>query len=211
MLDSIKNLALEYHHRTSRIPCGERVTASLARHLGHVESLLDIGCGDGANTLRLAEQTQATRVAGVDVVVREQTFIDVRPYDGRHIPFEDDAFEAVSIVDVLHHCAEPMEVLAEAIRVARDVVVIKDHFKFGPISNRLLYWMDLAGNAKDAIFSPGNYLTPQEWVSMIERAGGRLTALDWPLKTHDLPWRIVGWPRLQFTAKILATKRKRAA
>jgi hypothetical protein len=66
----------------------------------------------------------------------------------------------------------------------------------------MLYWMDLVGNAKDGIASPGTYFEPDEWVAMIARAGGRMIALDWPLKTHDLPWRIVGWPQLQFTAKI---------
>jgi hypothetical protein len=62
--------------------------------------------------------------------------------------------------------------------------------------------MDLVGNAKDSIPCPGTYFTPAQWIEMIQSAGGRIAALDWPLKTHDLPWRIVGWPELQFTAKL---------
>jgi ubiquinone/menaquinone biosynthesis C-methylase UbiE len=197
---------LDYHHRTSRGPQGYRVTQSLAKHLGRVESLLDIGCGDGANTKRLGEAVGASRVAGVDVHVRATTLIPVTRYDGRSIPFQDVSFEAVSLVDVLHHCEDPQRVLSEAVRVARTVVVIKDHLAFGPVTRKMLYWMDVVGNAKDHIPSPGTYFALHEWVRMIERAGGRLAALDWPLKTHDLPWRLIGWPELQFTAKVLPVR-----
>jgi SAM-dependent methyltransferase len=203
MFDRIKQGALDYHHRTSRIPYGERVVASLSKHLGHVDSLLDIGCGDGVTTRRLADAAGAKRVTGVDVHVRPTAVIEVVAYDGLHIPFPDKAFEAVSIIDVLHHCTEPLTVLKEALRVCSRMVVLKDHFIFGPITNKVLHWMDLAGNAKDGIPCPGTYFTPAEWVSLITSAGGTVAALDWPLKTHDLPWRIVGWPQLQFSARIV--------
>jgi SAM-dependent methyltransferase len=202
LLDRVKQWALEYHHRTSRVPQGERVADSIVRHIGRAESLLDVGCGDGRNLVRVAERVGAKRHEGVDVLVRPTAIIPVTPYDGRHLPFPDRSFEAVTMIDVLHHCDDPEQVLREIMRVASRVVAIKDHFSFGPITNRLLYAMDIAGNAKDGIPSPGNYLSPRQWVAMIDDAGGRITALDWPLKTHDLPWRIVGWPELQFTARI---------
>jgi ubiquinone/menaquinone biosynthesis C-methylase UbiE len=202
ILDRMKQWALDYHHRTSRIPQGERVTRSIVGHIEHAASLLDVGCGDGNNATRVAQAVGATKLEGVDVHVRPTATIHVTKYDGLHLPFPDGAFEAVTMIDVLHHCDEPQQVLREIIRVASRVVAIKDHFAFGPVSNKLLYYMDLAGNAKDAIPSPGTYFSPRKWVEMIHEAGGRVTALDWPLKTHDLPWRIVGWPELQFTAKI---------
>lgn len=200
---SLQRLALDYHHRTSRLPHGERVVGSLAKHLGRVSSILDVGCGDGVNLTRLASASGATRIAGVDVVVRPHAVVDVTRYDGQHLPFADASFEAVSIVDVLHHCTDPQQVMNEVVRVASKVVIVKDHFAFGPVTNKMLYWMDIVGNAKDDIFSPGTYFEPHQWVSMVSRAGGQLAALDWPLKTHDLPWSLVGWPQLQFTAKIV--------
>ncbi len=206
IFDALKRAALEYHHRTSRIPCGERVTASLARHLGRAASLLDVGCGDGVNLTRLAAECGATKVAGVDVLVRPNAVIDVVPYDGLHLPFPDRSFEAVSIIDVLHHCTDARQVLREVLRVADRVVVIKDHFAFGPVTDKMLYLMDIAGNAKDGIPSPGTYFHPRQWVEMITEAGGRVDTIDWPLKTHDLPWRLVGWPELQFTAKVVPVR-----
>jgi SAM-dependent methyltransferase len=201
MIDGLKSRVLNYHHRTSRVPCGERVSASLIRHIGRAESLLDVGCGDGGNTERVAERVGAKHVVGVDIVVRPSAAISVQPYDGTHLPFPDKSFDAVTIVDVLHHCKEPRVVLREVFRVARKVVAIKDHFKFGPVTNAMLYAMDLVGNAKDNIFSPGTYFEPAEWIDMIAHGGGRVTALDWPLRTHDLPWSVIGRPQLQFTMR----------
>jgi SAM-dependent methyltransferase len=206
VLEQIKQGFLAYHHRTSRIPYGERVVASLARHVGKVGSLLDIGCGDGVNTLTLATQAGAKRIVGVDILVRPTAVIEVHPYDGVHLPFPDRSFDAVTIVDVLHHCGDPNAVMREAIRVADKVVAVKDHFAYGPLTHKLLHMIDLVGNAKDGIPSPGNYFEPQQWVEMIEKAGGRIAALDWPLKTHDFPWKLAGWPQLQFTAKIVPVR-----
>jgi SAM-dependent methyltransferase len=203
MLELIKQRLLGYHHRAIRVPGGQRVVASLSAHIGRVGSLLDVGCGDGVTTRALADRAGATRVAGVDVQLRPSAVIEVRPYDGLHLPFPDRSFDAVTIIDVLHHCGDPPAVLREAIRVASQVVAIKDHFAFGPVTHKMLHWFDLVGNAKDSVPSPGTYFEPQQWVSMIEEAGGRMAALDWPLKIHDLPWRLIGWPELQFTAKVI--------
>ena len=202
MLSALKQLALDYHHRTSRLPQGERVCASLTKQIGSATSLLDVGCGDGNNTLRVAEAVGAKTIEGVDIHVRKAPRIHVREYDGLHLPFPDKSFDAVMIVDVLHHCDDMLAVLSECVRVAKKVVAVKDHFKFGPVTNKLLYWMDIAGNAKDAIPSPGHYLHPREWVEIVEKAGGSIASLDWPLKTHDLPWRIVGWPQMQFAMRV---------
>ncbi len=199
----VSSLLLQYHHRTSRLPQGERVTASMAGHLGRVESLLDVGCGDGKNTRRLADLCGAAKVAGVDVVIRKQTFIDVTEYDGTSVPFPDRSFVAVTLVDVLHHCEDPQRTLDEAVRVARRMVVIKDHFAYGAVTRRLLHLMDLVGNAKDGIPSPGTYFELRQWVQMVDRAGARIADIDWPLKTHDLPWSLAGWPVLQFTARLV--------
>jgi SAM-dependent methyltransferase len=194
---------LQYHHRGSRLPQGQRVTASMASHLTDVDSLLDIGCGDGKNTARLADLCGATKIAGVDVVIRKETFIDVSAYDGKNVPFPDASFDAVTLVDVLHHCEDPQRTLDEAVRIARKVVVIKDHLAYGRVTRRLLHLMDLVGNAKDGIPSPGTYFDLRQWVQMIDIAGARLVRIDWPLKTHDFPWSLAGWPVLQFTAKLV--------
>jgi len=197
---------VDFYLRTNTDSRSERVTRSVAAHIGRAESLLDVGCGDGNNTLKLAERIGARRVAGVDVLVRDRTYIEVRPYDGLHVPFGDHEFEVVTLLDVLHHCTDPLQVLKESLRVASRAVVVKDHFAFGRVSRTVLYAMDVFGNRKFGVASPGTYFDFATWVRMANEAGGRIAAVEWPLPLHDMPWRLVGWPELQFTAKIVPVR-----
>ena len=190
------------HHRAIHLPRVERVTRSLAAQIGRAGSLLDIGCGDGSVAAGIGAAIGATRLAGVDVLVRPGTAIPVTPYDGEHLPFADGAFEAVVISDVLHHCEHPAIVLREALRVAARVVAIKDHFRFDRLSGAILLAMDQVGNAAPGVLVRGTYFTGGELATLVHDAGGRITGLEWPLRIHDLPWRLITQDRLQFTAKI---------
>lgn len=190
------------HHRAIHLPRVERVTRALAAQIGHADSLLDVGCGDGSVAQGIGAAIGARRVEGVDVLVRPATAIPVTPYDGEHLPFADGAFEAVVISDVLHHCEHPAIVLREALRVASRVVAIKDHFRFDRLSGAILLAMDRVGNAGPGVLVRGTYFTAGELATLVDDAGGRITGLEWPLRIHDLPWRLITQDRLQFAAKI---------
>ncbi len=205
-MSSLFSIITDHYFKTNVSSRSERVTRSVAAHIGQASSLLDVGCGDGVNTLRLAERVGAKRVVGVDVLIRDKTFIDVHLYDGLHIPFGDHEFEYVVLLDVLHHCSDPTRVLREAVRVAERGVVIKDHLAFGPVSRKVLLFMDVFGNSRFGVPSPGTYFDFSNWVKMADEAGARIAAMDWPLRLHDLPWSLVGWPSLQMTAKLVPTR-----
>lgn len=191
-----------YHHRAVHVPRVERVIRALAAQIDRAGSLLDVGAGDGTMALGLAKEIGADRVAGVDIKVRPETAIPVTHYDGDHLPFPDGSFEVVVISDVLHHCPHPDVVLGEALRVASKMVAIKDHFRFGAVSNAILYAMDVVGNAAPGVHVEGKYLSPGEWADLCRGAGARITGLTWPLQIHDFPFRMITQDRLQFVARI---------
>ncbi|MDI1435339.1 MULTISPECIES: methyltransferase domain-containing protein [Polyangium] len=198
----IQKALFALHRRAVTLPRAERITDALAALAGPAQSLLDVGAGDGAIAAAIGERVGANRVAGVDVLVRPRTVIEVVPYDGRRLPFPDGAFEIVTISDVLHHCEAPAEVLAECLRVAARAVIVKDHFRFGPVSQALLLAMDVVGNAEAGVLVRGTYFSPAAWIDMVQAARGRITELRWPLRIHDAPMRFVTRDELQFAARI---------
>ncbi len=200
--ERVRGALFDLHHHQVHVPRVQRVARSLGAQIGEARSLLDVGAGDGTVARMIAAHVGAEQVAGADVKVRPEAAIEVFSYDGEHLPFPDGAYEAVVLSDVLHHCEHPLTVLREALRVASRVVAIKDHFRFGKVSEAILLAMDLVGNAAPGVLVRGTYFSAAEWAALVRDAGARFTGLDWPLRIHDLPWRLVTWDHLQFTGRI---------
>jgi SAM-dependent methyltransferase len=90
-------------------------------------SLLDLGCGLGGYSKRLAER--GFEVVGFDVASEyveraRQLGVDARVYDGDRLPLEDDSVDTVFLLEVLEHLEDPARLLGEARRVARRNVLV---------------------------------------------------------------------------------------
>lgn len=192
----------EVHRKAVQAPRTQRITNTFVHLAGTAESLLDVGAGNGRVAAEVARRIGARNVAGVDVLVQPDAAIPVQSYDGERIPFEDKSFEVVTISDVLHHCAKPREVLRECLRVASRCVLVKDHFCFGPLSNAMLWALDVTGNAEAGILVRGTYFSPNQWVEMVRDAGGLIGALEWPMQIHATPIRWVTRDELQFAMRV---------
>src|SRR5262245_42109425 len=79
--------------------------------------VLDVGCGDGALARLVTKMRPDVDITGIDVLVRDHTQIPIDAFDGETVPFDDGSFDIVMLVDVLHHLANPMVLLREAVRV----------------------------------------------------------------------------------------------
>jgi SAM-dependent methyltransferase len=178
----------------------------LSRHLAAVipshARVLDVGSGDGLLARAVQQQRSDIEVEGIDVLIREHTHIPVKWFDGKHISYEDDSYDVVMFLDVLHHADDPVSLLREAVRVARKALVIKDHTLTGFLAGPTLRFMDRIGNARHGVALPFNYWTELEWTQTIKALG--LKTAVWNNKLGLYP-RPAGWMfdrSLHFVARL---------
>ena len=143
----------------------------LAAQIPAGSSVLDIGCGDGTIASLIASRVPGVRFQGTEFAPRRTCRIDCVPFDGTHLPFPDVSFDVCMFVDVLHHTHGIEALLAEASRVSRRLVLIKDHLSERPLDFQTLKIMDWVGNRPHGVVLPYNYQSRREWNDFFARAG----------------------------------------
>ena len=85
------------------------------------ERILDVGCADGF----MFRDKKRVNVVEVDIVYafpsqykRIITFVKA---DAHHLPFRDKTFPCIVLGDILEHVHDPVQLLREAERVARNI------------------------------------------------------------------------------------------
>ena len=167
--------------------------------------VLDVGCGDGT----IAKSWMATRsdvsVEGIDVFVRPATKIPAHVFDGHTIPFEDNSFDVVSFVDVLHHAENALQLLREARRVSKKYVMIKDHYAENWLDYTTLAFMDWVGNAPHGVSLPYNYLSRVAWRDTFRAAALSETKVETEVPLYSFPFDLVFGRSLHFIALLRKT------
>jgi SAM-dependent methyltransferase len=148
---------------------------------GRFSRALDFGCGDGWFAERMLSSGRAGMVVPVEVQLRRRSRVRPALYDGESLPFADRSFELVYAIDVLHHAPSPPACIAELLRCASDMVIIKDHTAKSPMERLLLAVLDEMGNRRFGVRSVYRYQRHWEWNSVFESAGFRLETLLHPL------------------------------
>ncbi len=164
--------------------------------------VLDVGCGDGWITRLIAEQRPDISIQGIDVLVRPGAHIPVSGFDGKSIPFSDGSFDAVMLVDVVHHAEDPFMLLSESARVASKYVLIKDHLLEGFLARRTLEFMDRMGNARHEVALPFHYWTRAQWDDAFRKLGLHVAAREESLRLYPWPLSIAFGRRLHFVAAV---------
>jgi SAM-dependent methyltransferase len=191
-----------------RLVYGRRIEV-LARHLAALlperATVLDVGSGDGLLARRIMDARPDLSITGVDVLARPNAHIPVAIFDGVRLPFDAGSFDATMMVDVLHHVAEQDTLLRELARVARERVVIKDHFVSGVLAHPTLRFMDWVGNARHGVALPYAYWTPARWTRAFADAGLRVVEQRERLGLYPWPAAILFERRLHFIALLEPT------
>jgi SAM-dependent methyltransferase len=123
---------------------------NLIRHLGLGDRsgfrLLEIGCGAGANLRELSLQLEVA--VGMDLELRALSYCrDLAPVQGdalSPLPFTDAAFDAVLMIDVLEHLADPAALAEEAARVLSHGGTVVVMVPAGP--GLWSYWDEMHGH-----------------------------------------------------------------
>lgn len=164
--------------------------------------VLDVGCGDGRLGAALVERREGVVVEGLELAPREHTRIPVRPFDGRTLPLEDGAVDAVLFSDVLHHTDDPRILLAEARRVARRAVLLKDHRTARPLARLTLRVMDWVGNRPHGVALPYNYWSEARWRRAWSELGLSVESFETRLGLYPAPAHWLFESGLHFVARL---------
>lgn len=163
-------------------------------------SLLDIGCGDGAISSLIQSAVPSVQIQGIEIAERPACRIPCRLFDGLHIPFPDATFDVCMLVDVLHHTNKIRELLAEASRVSRRFLLIKDHLSESPLDFCTLKFMDWIGNRPHGVILPNNYQSRSQWDAYFD--GAQLSLKSWQdqVPLYPFPFNGIFGRKLHFVA-----------
>ena len=159
-------------------------------------SVLDIGCGEGVVTERLAQRLAPTEVLGVDADepgLKEEwesrrapnlSFATGSAYD---LPFEDGRFDLVCAIEVLEHLERPRDALAEMSRVAAKALLLSVPNEPGWRIAHLL-----AGrNVRNLGDTPGhiNHWSKRSFLRLVSELGAARaeSVFPWTLAMVDVP------------------------
>lgn len=91
------------------------------------QSILDVGCGNGAYVLKINKELPKYKIHGLDYQWF-QTW-EERPEiftigDAKDLPYPDNSYDTITLFEVLEHLSEPEKALTEYFRVARKNIIL---------------------------------------------------------------------------------------
>jgi ubiquinone/menaquinone biosynthesis C-methylase UbiE len=167
---------------------------NLSYFLVDEKNILDVGCGDGRLSQKIVKKYMV-KIHGVDVFDSGEKLIDFTLFDGKKIPFKNNFFDSVLLVDVLHHLEKPELLLDEAFRVSKKSVIIKDHFYENNFDLFFLKIFDFLGNIFPYAKTPFNFKSKNEWEKMFKNK--KYKKIEWRAKVIPL----INCPEIMFKIK----------
>jgi SAM-dependent methyltransferase len=213
--------ALKHAHHSAVFGRRVRVlAAALGAQIPSGASVLDIGCGDGSIASLIAQHNPSVTLQGIEFAARPTCRIPCTTFDGETIPFPDAAFDVAMFVDVLHHASEIdgpgaksrdadhrrarssgiTRLLAEAARVSRRYVLIKDHVSESTLDFKTLQFMDWVGNRPHGVVLPYHYQNRKQWEQYFAQTGLAVRNWESQVPLYPFPFSTIFGRKLHFVA-----------
>ncbi len=127
-----------YKKHTHRNPIQRLLLWNFFRNLANliskqqaVDSILDVGCGEGFTLNRLREKGIGKKLEGVEyseaaIELGKKTYPEIKISQGSiyDLPYKDNSFDLVLCTEVLEHLEEPEKALRELVRVSKKYLAI---------------------------------------------------------------------------------------
>jgi len=102
------------------------------------ESLLDVGCGDGFDTVPFSKhfsRTEATDIFESNSWkgLSEETGIIFKKGNAERLDYPSGSFTTVMEKDMLHHASDPFSALKEMVRVSSHTIIVLEANRYNPI------------------------------------------------------------------------------
>ena len=103
----------------------KEIISRIFPYLKNTRSILDIGAGSCHIASGLLDK--GYRVVPIDVSNESYLEgINSTIYNGINIPFENQSFDTAIIITVLHHTKNPEQIIQEACRTSKEIIIIED-------------------------------------------------------------------------------------
>lgn len=124
------------------LPRAQKKITLILPLLPQASSILDVGSGN-------CGLVKLLRAEGLSVVasdVRDLSYFpEIKPHiiNSPTLPFEDNDFDVVTMITVLHHApaVHHLPLLKEAARIGKRILIMEDVYS-NPIQKHLTFWMD---------------------------------------------------------------------
>jgi hypothetical protein len=118
----------------------------------------------------------------------------------------DLSYDAVLLIDVLHHSDNGDALLCEARRLAK-TIVIKDVVNDGVMAGLTLRIMDRLGNERLGVACPFNFWTRQRWIDTFTELGLTVDSWNYRIGLYRWPSGLLFERSMHFIACLAVTGR----
>jgi SAM-dependent methyltransferase len=161
----------------------KELLGKLLRLFPRARSAVEVGCGTGHFTRWMAEK--GLDAVGVDIsepMLNEARRLGGARYllgDAHALPFPDRSCDVTALITTLEFVADPARALAEAVRVARQGVLLGVLNRWSLLTVRYRF-------AGKSMWRSARFFGPGELVELVRRAAGR--------RIVTVEWRTTLWP-----------------